>query len=154
MKSESWYRNPWVWLIIALPMSAVIGGIATIIITNKHQPDMVVDDYYKKGKAINQELTLYDNALKLGITLEVKVNEHRIEVKSPTEFTALKVKMIHSTLADQDFDLVLTPNAVSTLSSSIETIMPGKWQIIVMPMDNSWKVRKTVALPNTTWMAF
>jgi hypothetical protein len=154
MKSESWYRNPWVWLIIALPMSAVIGGIATIIITNKHQPDMVVDDYYKKGKAINQELTLYDNALKQGITLEVKVNEHRIEVKSPTEFTALKVKMIHSTLADQDFDLVLTPNAVSTLSSSIETIMPGKWQIIVMPMDNSWKVRKTVALPNTTWMAF
>lgn len=154
MQSESWYRNPWVWLIIALPMSAVIGGIATIIITNKHQPDMVVDDYYKKGKAINQELTLYDNALKLGITLEVKVNEHRIEVKSPTEFTALKVKMIHSTLADQDFDLVLTPNAVSTLSSSIETIMPGKWQIIVMPMDNSWKVRKTVALPNTTWMAF
>ncbi|WP_299262414.1 FixH family protein [uncultured Psychrosphaera sp.] len=154
MKSESWYRNPWVWLIIALPMSAVIGGIATIIITNKHQPDMVVDDYYKKGKAINQELTLYDNALKLGITLEVKVNEHRIEVKSPMEFTALKVKMIHSTLAEQDFDLVLTPNAVSTLSSSIETIMPGKWKIIVMPMDNSWKVRKTVALPNTTWMAF
>ncbi|PQJ54260.1 FixH family protein [Psychrosphaera saromensis] len=154
MKSESWYRNPWVWLVIALPMSAVIGGIATIIITNKHQPDMVVDDYYKKGKAINQELTLYDNAQKLGITLEVKVNEHRIEVKSPTEFSALKVKVIHSTLADQDFDLVLTPNAIGTLSSSIETIMPGKWQIVVMPMDNSWKVRKTVALPNTNWMAF
>lgn len=152
MKSESWYRNPWVWLIIALPLSAVIGGISTIIITNKHQPDLVVDDYYKKGKAINQELTLYDNAARLGVKLQVKVNEHRVEVKSPTDFTALKVQMIHSTLAAQDFDLILTPNAVGTLSSSIEDLMPGKWQIIVMPLDMSWKIRKTVAIPNTTWI--
>lgn len=153
MKSESWYRNPWVWLIIALPIVSLLRGIATVIITNKNQPDMVVDDYYKKGKAINQELTLYDNATELGITLEAKVNEHRIEIKSTTDFPALKVQMIHSTLAAQDFDLVLTPNAIGSLSSSIETIMPGKWQIVIMPMDGSWKIRKTIILPNTTWIA-
>ena len=153
MKSESWYRNPWVWLIIALPMSAVIGGIATIVITSMNQPDMVVDDYYKKGKAINQELTLYDNAKKLGISLELKVNEHRIEIKSPVNYTALKVKVVHSTLSNQDFDLVLTPNATGTLSSSVENIMPGKWQVIVMPMDSSWKVRKDIALPSSTWIS-
>jgi hypothetical protein len=153
MKTFIWYRNPWVWLIIALPMSAVIGGIATVIITSMNQPDMVVDDYYKKGKAINQELTLYDNAQKLGVTLELKVNEHRIEIKSPVTYTALKVKMVHSTLADQDFDLVLTPNATGTLSSSVEDIMPGKWQVIVMPMDSAWKVRKDIALPSSIWVA-
>lgn len=153
MNSEVWYRNPWVWLIIALPMSAVIGGIATIIITNQHQPDMVVDDYYKQGKAINQELTLYNNAKNLNVSLELKVSEQRIEVRSTTEYPALKVKMIHSTLANQDFDLVLTPNAKGSLSSSISSIMPGKWQIIIMPMDSAWKIKKDVALPNTTWVA-
>lgn len=153
MNSEVWYRNPWVWLIIALPMSAVIGGIATIIITNQHQPDMVVDDYYKQGKAINQELTLYNNAKTLNVSLELKVSEQRIEVRSTTEYPALKVKMIHSTLANQDFDLVLTPNAKGSLSSSISSIMPGKWQIIIMPMDSAWKIKKDVALPNTTWLA-
>ena len=154
MKSESWYRNPWVWLIIALPIVSLLRGVATVIITNKNQPDMVVDDYYKKGKAINQELTLYDNAAELGISLQGKVNEHRIEIKSPTKFNALKVKMIHSTLAAQDFDLVLTPNAIGSLSSSIDTIMLGKWEIVIMPMDGSWKIRKTIVLPNTNWIAF
>lgn len=153
MKSEVWYRNPWVWLIIFFPMLSVVAGIATIIITSKNQPDMVIDDYYKKGKAINQELTLYDNAKKIGVSLQLKVEESRIEIKSPVNYTALKVNVVHSTLADQDFSLVLTPNALGSLSSSVESIMPGKWQIIIAPMDNSWKVRKDIALPNATWIA-
>lgn len=152
MKSEVWYRNPWVWLIIALPMSAVIGGIATIILTNQNQPNMVIDDYYKKGKAINQELTLYNNAEKLGVNLELKINAHRVEIKSTQQYTALKLKVIHSTLSEQDFDLVLTPNAAGTLSSAVDKIMPGKWQVVVSPMDNAWKVRKDVALPNSNWI--
>ena len=153
MKSDIWYRNPWVWLIITFPMLAVVGGIATIIITNQNQPDMVIDDYYKKGKAINQELTLYNNAKELGISLSLKIDEQRIEIKSAQTYTALKVNVVHSTLADQDFSLVLTPNGKGTLSSSVDSIMAGKWQIIIAPMDNAWKIRKDIALPNSTWIA-
>mgnify|MGYP005993602571 CR=1 FL=1 len=153
MQHESWYKNPWVWLIIALPLSSVIAGIATMIITSNNQPYMVVDDYYKKGKAINQELTLYNEADKLGIELQLKVTSERIEIKSNQPLSALKVSMVHSTLEDRDFDIVLTPNALGTLSSSIENEMSGKWQIIVAPMDNNWKKKSTIGLPYSDWIA-
>ena len=35
---EPWYRNPWVWLIIAIPSLTVVGCVLTIYlaITNPH----------------------------------------------------------------------------------------------------------------------
>jgi len=152
MQRESWYKNPWVWLIIALPLSSVIAGIATVIITSNNQPNMVIDDYYKKGKAINQELVLYENAEKLGVKLELKVTADRIEIKANQAFPALKVSLIHSTLEELDFDLVLTSNALGTLASSLENEITGKWIIIVSPIDDSWKVKSNIGLPYADWV--
>ena len=149
-----WFKNPWVWLIIALPLSAVIGGIATVIITNKHQPDMVVDEYYKKGKAINQELTLYENAEKLNIAFDIRVTQHRVELKANQDFPALKLQFSHSTLAHKDFDLVLTKNAKGTFSSTFDHEIDGKWLLFVSPMDMSWKMKSMMALPNQDWTSF
>jgi hypothetical protein len=38
IENEPWYRNPWVWLVIAIPGLTVIGGLLTIYlaITNPH----------------------------------------------------------------------------------------------------------------------
>jgi hypothetical protein len=44
-----WYREPWVWLMIAFPMSAVIGGMITIYLAVTTSTGLVVDDYYKRG---------------------------------------------------------------------------------------------------------
>lgn len=151
MQNNIWYKNPWVWLIIALPMSAVIGGIATVIITSMNSPDMVVDDYYKKGKAINLELGLVKKAEQLGIELEFKVTDERLEIKSNQTFPALQLVMVHSTLARRDFTTVLTPNAIGTLSSIVEQELSGKWKIIISPMDNSWKIKKEITLPYSNW---
>ena len=149
---QKWFKNPWVWLIIALPMSAVIGGIITIIITNKNQPDMVMDDYYKKGKAINQELTLFENAKNLGVSLQVKVTDHKVEVRAAKSYPALKISLVHSTIAKKDFELVLTPNAKGDFTATFDQVVTGKWQIFVMPMDQSWKVKTEIALPNENWV--
>ena len=53
--SRPWYQQGWPWLLIALPASAVVGGILTIIIAVESPNALVVDDYYKQGLAINQE---------------------------------------------------------------------------------------------------
>jgi hypothetical protein len=45
-----------VWLLIALPMSAVIGGMITLYLAVTTSDGLVVDDYYKHGKAINRVL--------------------------------------------------------------------------------------------------
>lgn len=149
VKQDPWFKNIYVWLVIALPMSAVLGGIATIIITSQNQPDMVVDDYYKKGKAINQELKLYQQAQAQGITLDVLISEQNIVIDNSAHFPALKINLVHSTQKYRDLTLIATPNAKNQLTAPLDTQLTGKWQIFVAPMDESWKLRAELGLPNT-----
>jgi hypothetical protein len=48
-----WYREPLVWLLIALPLTAVIGGFVTLALAIRSDDGLVVDDYYRRGKEIN-----------------------------------------------------------------------------------------------------
>ena len=40
---EPWFRNPWVWLVIAIPALTVVGGLLTIILAISN-PHIMVDD--------------------------------------------------------------------------------------------------------------
>lgn len=40
-KSEAWYRNPWVWLIIAIPGLTIVGCVVTIYLAVTN-PDVLV----------------------------------------------------------------------------------------------------------------
>jgi hypothetical protein len=149
---DIWYKNPWVWLIIAFPLSSIFAGIATVIITNKHQPEMVIDDYYKKGKAINMELGLYQQAKQLGIELQLLVQDERVIIKSNTDFPALKATFTHSTQSKRDFDAMLTKNAKGEFTTLLEQPISGKWSVIISPVTAEWKLRKEIGLPSTTWV--
>ncbi|MDA8621492.1 FixH family protein [Psychrosphaera sp.] len=153
MKSNStaWYKNGWVWLIIALPALTVVAGIATVVITSLNQPEMVVDDYYKKGKAINQELTLYQAYTDSGIQLDVRLEGQRFELKSSEVLSAIKINLVHSTQGKRDLNFVMTPNAVGTYTKTLDTALTGKWTVFVEPMDGTWKVQQKLAFPNSDW---
>ena len=43
VENEPWYRNPWVWLIIAIPALTVIGGLLTIYLAIAN-PHIIVSD--------------------------------------------------------------------------------------------------------------
>lgn len=44
-----WYKIPMVWLVIALPMIAVIASMTTIVIAVKHSPEVIEHNVsYKK----------------------------------------------------------------------------------------------------------
>ena len=54
--TEPWYRQFWPWFIIMLPASVVVAGLSTWYIAHRHADDLVVDEYYKSGLAINRQL--------------------------------------------------------------------------------------------------
>ena len=56
---KSWYHFPWVWGLILIPMSAVVFGVLMFVMAGIHRDDLVVDDYYKDGMAINQRVGDY-----------------------------------------------------------------------------------------------
>jgi hypothetical protein len=50
MEEEAWYRNPWVWLIIAIPSLTVAGCLFTIYLALSN-PDHLVTDTPTEGDA-------------------------------------------------------------------------------------------------------
>ena len=56
VKNQPWYREPWPWFLILLPMSAVVASMITIWLAVKSADGLVEDDYYKQGIGINKIL--------------------------------------------------------------------------------------------------
>ena len=54
--ARPWYREPFVWLLIAIPLTAVIVGFVGLALAIRSDDGMVEDDYYRQGMAINRML--------------------------------------------------------------------------------------------------
>ncbi|MFH0934336.1 MAG: FixH family protein, partial [Pseudomonadota bacterium] len=65
---KPWYREPWPWFLMSLPATAVIAGVATVVIAIQSADGMVVGDYYKAGLAINQTLARDNAATEMALT--------------------------------------------------------------------------------------
>ena len=68
-----WYRQGWPWFLIALPATAVVGGIITALLAVRGFDGPVVADYYKQGLAINEEVARAQLARELAITAEAEL---------------------------------------------------------------------------------
>ena len=62
-----WYRHRWPWLLMLGPFAVVVAGFVTMWISFTGADALVVDDYYKQGKAINQDLRRDRVAATLGL---------------------------------------------------------------------------------------
>jgi len=74
-----WYREPFVWLLILFPASAVIAGMITISLAIYSNDGLVVDDYYKQGLEMNRTLERDKAAARHGLQATLHFNvEHRL----------------------------------------------------------------------------
>ncbi len=79
---DNWKREPLVWMLIAIPFSAVIMGVVMITLAIQSWSGLVVDDYYKKGKQINRVLARDKFAYELGLAAGFKIeNDGSIEIR-------------------------------------------------------------------------
>src|SRR3712207_6000995 len=53
---KPWYKHRWPWLLMLGPAVVVVAGVYTTYLAFSQPDALVVDDYYKQGKAINQDL--------------------------------------------------------------------------------------------------
>ncbi|MCL6271011.1 FixH family protein [Sansalvadorimonas sp. 2012CJ34-2] len=66
-----WYQEPWAWYIVGVLVVTFCWGAIQVTTAIKHADEVVVDDYYKVGKAINQDLTRDKTARELDISAEI-----------------------------------------------------------------------------------
>jgi len=148
---KSWIKQFWPWFLIILPMAAVVAGISTFIIANDNKPDMVVDDYYKTGKAINADLTLLSNAKALGLTAQVVQQKDGllISLDALQTKTSIKFSLFHSTQAKRDRFAILTADANGDYHYETDQSLTGKWSLRLESFDKKWRLETKVYFPIT-----
>lgn len=150
-----WYKQFWPWFIIALPLSAVIGGIATLVVAMQSPNAMVVDDYYKAGLAINETLGRERAAAEQGLSalLRHDARDGQLQLQlmragpGTTLPETLELQLVHPTLAQMDQVLRLELVANNRYVSRMPQLAAGDWHLILSPADASWRLTGRLVLP-------
>ena len=148
-----WYRQFWPWFIISLPATAVVAGIATVIIAVKNDDSLVVDNYYKEGLAINRVLTQQDVARQLGVSavLDYNADSHQLFVQLPEgiaqKYNVIKLRLVHSTQANKDKILLLNKGHQSNFVLQVDAIQDGWWNLFIEPVDGEWQISQRIHFP-------
>ena len=138
-----WHREPLVWLVIAFPLAAVLGGFATLYLAIRSWDGLVVDDYYKKGLEINKVLARDETALQSGYTASVTVDDDTVTVRlGSTQGKALppriKVSFIHATRAGLDRQLEIPQTSAGVYLAPLGTLPAGHWHVHIETDD--WRL--------------
>ena len=151
-----WYREPWVWLMIALPMTAVIASMFTIYLAVTTADGLVVDDYYKRGKAINRDLARDAMAaryqLRASIDIDLRDNRVQLLLESPVmELPAtLSFSLLHPTQAGYDQVLILQHGGDGVYAGVIDELARGNWYLQLEADD--WRLSGSMRIPQTETM--
>ncbi|CAH0525984.1 FixH family protein [Vibrio hippocampi] len=152
-----WYKQFWPWFLIALPMSVVVATLYTVVLFSKNSVDLVAEDYYKKGKGINIDLTKIDAAKVLGLNASVASQDSDVVIQVDKGqldyFPALTVTFTHRTLPDRDFSQLLSADASGVYRLSLPDAIQGPWFVELQPHDQSWMIQGRVTFPSEAFVA-
>ena len=152
-----WYKQFWPWFLIFFPATAVVAGIATIILAVQSDDGLVNDDYYKAGLAINQTLELKQKAHELNLSANANWDKLtqtitlKLKGNLATQPPRLTLELAHTTQAnhDQTVTLYLAPDKKS-YTGRIGKVRSGNWIIILRPNEKKWRINGRVTLPKQT----
>jgi hypothetical protein len=127
--SLPWYRQFWPWFLIMLPASVVVAGFYTLYLANRYADDLVVDNYYKNGLAINRQLEKKQRATDLGISVQLQFSKVAVTVQmtGPVDAAELQLLMSHPLESDRDFAVVLMRVDPGLYSGILQQSVAPRW---------------------------
>jgi uncharacterized protein len=144
--ARPWYREPWVWLIIAIPGLTVIAGFVTLTLAIRGGDEVVTDDFRKEGVAIYRDPRRDAAAIERGVlsTLSIDRESGRIDAtlsmargEPPAELLLL---LSHGTRAELDHLFVLRREA-GGYGARLESLEAGRWYLELTPRDRAWRLK-------------
>jgi len=143
-RSRPWYREPMVWLVIALPALAVAGALASVVTAFVTRDAVVADEYRKEGLAINRDPTRDRAAQRLGVSAALAVEDGALTVRlvpgTAPPPAQLVVIFSHATRAELDRLVTLRSVADGVYSAPLAPLAPGHWYLEVSPADRGWRL--------------
>lgn len=152
LDTKPWYRYPWTWFLIAVPLLTIIACIVTIVLAVRSQDGLVSDDYYKDGLAINQSLerdrraaerglSAYMGLLPDGKSLVLQLNGDQIELP-------VKLAFLHATRQAHDQSIEISHlGANGQARADIDSLIPGKWYVQLESESGQWRLKGKLQYP-------
>lgn len=140
---EPWYRQFWPWFLILLPASVVVAGLVTVFIASKGADDLVVDEYYKDGLAINRVLEKQQRAndLKIAARVQISGRDIRVLTRGPVKAESLKLSLSHPLESDLDFEVALVRSIPGEYLGRASRDIGPRWHWSIVPSgDGNWRL--------------
>lgn len=127
--TKPWHQQFWPWFLIALPGSVVIAAFATLFIAVRHADDLVVDEYYKDGLAINRQLEKQQRARALGYDAVVEIRDGQVVVNTRgiADHAELRLLLSHPMEADRDFVIAVRRTDADRFSAALDEDVQAFW---------------------------
>ena len=141
-----WYRQRWPWLLMIGPAWVVVGAFIMIWLASRTPDALVVDDYYKRGKAINQDLSRDRVAAEMRLQIEARYNpaserlEGVITKAGEGMDTPLAIQLVHSTQPSKDLKLPARSDMQGRFSVPLPMLERARWQVIVEGEERAWRL--------------
>ncbi|CAN5376832.1 FixH family protein [soil metagenome] len=146
VKPKPWYAQVWPWLLMLGPVAVIVAGGFTTWLAFSRQDAMVVDDYYKQGKAINQDLRRDRVATALGLSANVRYDAAAGKLDGRLTSFGLPVKgkirihLAHATMPEKDRKLDAQPDGQGAFSVGLPMLERARWQIMLESEQRDWRL--------------
>jgi hypothetical protein len=139
-----WYAQRWPWLLMLGPAAVVVAGAYTTWLAVRTPDAMVVDDYYKQGKAINQDLRRDRAAAALGLSLCARFDGTKLEGQLSSRGQGLtapfRIMLAHPTQPHKDRTLLVVPDAQGHFVAALPDLERTHWQVVVEGARRDWRL--------------
>ncbi|PCJ87115.1 MAG: hypothetical protein COA54_06310 [Thiotrichaceae bacterium] len=144
--NKPWHKYPLVWMMIAIPSSAVFMGVILLWLAIDTDDGLVADDYYKLGLEINRVIIRDKKAAELGVSAIIKFdNTNRVinlifNKGALTVFPdTLQLSFQHATRANSDVVVNMNHGIDNQYVGNIkEALTEGIWYFELV--DDDWKI--------------
>jgi hypothetical protein len=147
-----WYRQRWPWILISIPAVSVLAGMLLLYLAISSWDGLVVDDYYRQGKAIDQIVARSARAAELGLAAELSVTAERVSVDLAAIDPAalpdvLIVSITHPTRSGHDQTLRLRGRD-GVYEGAVSPLTTGRWNVQFEDDLKSWRLNGGISVPS------
>ncbi len=145
--ARPWYREPWPWIVMAAPASAVVAGMAMLWLAIDSNDGLVIDDYYKQGLAINQVILRDQEAARLRFRAHGVLSDDGSNIRIVVSSAAgaalpekLQLRLVHPTRAGRDQAKVLAAQPGGLYETRLPPLTAGRWMVTIEDANKTWRL--------------
>jgi hypothetical protein len=143
-----------VWLIIALPLTAVVASLVTWWIAAQGADPLVAEDYYKQGMAVHQTLERESRAAALGLSARLQVRDGELTIHLQGRLDVypdqLELTLVHPSRQEQDLTLVVPATAQGEYRIALPPMVAGQRRVILQSEHQAWRLTGRAVMPMTS----